>query len=288
MKWLFFILLLANLGMFILIYPQKAEKSSKNNLPDIGDLYLYEESTELTGEAGAGERPIVGENDEAEFQETRQSEENWNDTVAADQPPKPDEGLQSMALSEPEATAMEEISATEPDTPLALAEEEAIETPVALEAPVCATIGYLESRSDAEIVSVRLRALGLKPELQSETSNEQAGVWVLVPPQGSRRKAIAIANRLERDGITDMWRFTSGELVHAISLGLFRNEERAEARRKEITDLGYDVIIKPRYRQLTKYWLYFQQRTPAVVTQNVWNGLVADFPGLEAKESTCR
>ena len=162
------------------------------------------------------------------------------------------------------------------------------ETTAQADSPVCRTVGFLETRSEAEIVSVSLRALGLRPDLESETSNQQAGIWVLIPPQATRRDAIDISNRLERDGVSDLWRFTSGELVHAISLGLFRNEERAEARKKEITGLGYEVIVKPRYRQKTKYWLYFQDSTPASDTKPGWKEILAKFPDLEAKETACR
>jgi hypothetical protein len=288
MKWLFFILLLANLGMFILIYPQKAEKSDENSLPDIGELYLEEEAAELTADAGAVEQPVAATHNEPPAQGEPLPDEDPSRSGGDNQPPEPEASAGSKAALAPDIPTRGEEAAAEPDARVADAGEAPIETPAPAEEPVCATIGYLENRSDAEIVSVRLRALGLKPDLESETSNDQAGIWVLIPPQASRRKAIEIANRLERDGITDLWRFTSGELVHAISLGLFRNEERAEARRKEITDLGYEVMIKPRYRQLTKYWLYFQERTPAVVTEQVWGGLLADFPNLETKETACR
>jgi hypothetical protein len=135
---------------------------------------------------------------------------------------------------------------------------------------------------------VSLRALGLKPDLQSETINEQAGIWVLIPPQVSRRNAIEIAKRLERDGISDIWRFTSGNLVHAISLGLFRNEERAQARKREIAALGYEVIVKPRFRQQTKYWLYFQETSPTVDSKKGWKDLLVKFPDLELNETPCR
>ncbi|MBT2968330.1 MAG: hypothetical protein KME56_03290 [Candidatus Thiodiazotropha sp. (ex Ctena orbiculata)] len=285
MKWLFFILLLANLGMFILIYPQQADKSDEKGLPDIGELFLYKEVAELSGDAGdvdASGTAAIPESSPQSGEEIL-AEDTESQIVAQRQ--EAESGPQLTGESE-SVSAQEESSTAE--TEVTAAEEAKEQEPASEEVAVCKTIGYLQSRSDAEIVSVRLRALGLKPELQSETSNEQAGIWVLVPPQASRRDAVEVANRLERDGISDLWRFTSGELVHAISLGLFRNEERAEARRKEISDLGYEVIIKPRYRQATKYWLYFQQRTPATLTEKGWRELLENFPDIEVEETACR
>ncbi|MCG8046457.1 MAG: hypothetical protein N0C89_07195 [Candidatus Thiodiazotropha endolucinida] len=289
MKWLFFILLLANLGMFILVYPQKAEKSVENSLPDVGELFLYKEIAALKTEPSVTDDVVLaGVNDPDADQVQQDSSDDRTET------PDTDLSLEELAPTEPIAEPLPEVPIAEAETPaepefdVPESDNAVAEIPTAEVIPVCRTIGYLVSRSDAEIVSVSLRALGLKPELQSETSNEQAGVWVLIPPQATRREAIEISNRLERDGVSDLWRFTSGELVHAISLGLFRNEERAEARKNEIIDLGYEAIIKPRYRQKTKYWLYFQEGTPTSDNKKGWNDLFAKFPDLEAKETACR
>ncbi|MEW8033122.1 MAG: hypothetical protein AB2540_15620 [Candidatus Thiodiazotropha endolucinida] len=289
MKWLFFILLLANLGMFILIYPQKAEKSVENGLPDVGELFLYEEIAALKTEPSVTDEIVLaGVNDPDTDQVQQGSSDDRTET------PDADLSLEERAPIEPVTEPLPEVPIAEAETPaepefdMPESENAVAEIPAPDVIPVCRTIGYLESRSDAEIISVSLRALGLKPELQSETSNEQAGVWVLIPPQATRREAIEISNRLERDGVSDLWRFTSGELVHAISLGLFRNEERAEARKNEIIDLGYEAIIKPRYRQKTKYWLYFQEGTPTSDNKKGWNDLFAKFPDLETKETACR
>ncbi|MEW8507766.1 MAG: hypothetical protein AB2598_13785 [Candidatus Thiodiazotropha sp.] len=285
MKWLFFILLLANLGMFILIYPQQAEKSDEKGLPDIGDLFLSKEIAELSEQANGENAPVSADTSDSQ---TVAAEESRSEPAASqDLETEQKQDSAPQLSSESESASMPEAP-TDVQAETAESAEVTEQEHVSVELPTCKTLGYLQSRSEAEIVSVRLRALGLKPELQSETSNEQAGIWVLVPPQATRREAIEIANRLEQDGISDLWRFTSGELVHAISLGLFRNQERAEARRREISELGYEVIVKPRYRQATKYWLYFQQRTLSTPAQEEWRELLENFPQIEVQETACR
>ncbi|MEW8028997.1 MAG: hypothetical protein AB2792_13900 [Candidatus Thiodiazotropha sp.] len=288
MKWLFFVLLLANLGMFILIYPQKAEKNVEDGLPDVGELYLYKEIAESKTDLDAIEQTVLAEKQEPDADQTLRSPGDPTETADVDQPLERQASTESIAESVPEISTAEPETPAEPELILPGGDDAVAEKPLPVVTPVCRTIGYLESRSDAEIVSVSLRAFGLKPELQSETSNEPAGIWVLIPPQATRQEAIEISNRLERDGVSDLWRFTSGDLVHAISLGLFRNEERAKARKKEIIDLGYEVIIKPRYRQKTKYWLYFQEGTPVSESKEGWTELLARFPDIEARETACR
>jgi hypothetical protein len=286
MKWLFFILLLANLGMFLLIYPQKADKSVNNGLPDVGNLYLYEELTVLNA---ADSDAIEANRDPGNGKAGREAESasNLTNNLIGYRPP------QEQLVTKPDttdvlvaATGEEDRAGGDAENPITGDEVAEKQAPVSV--PICRTVGYLETRSDAEIVSVNLRAMGLKPELRSESRNEEAGIWVLIPPQSSRRKAMNIANSLEKDGITDLWRFTSGDLVHAISLGLFRNMARAEIRKKEIERLGYEVTIQPRYRQKTKYWLYYQQNTPLLAGEKKWGELLEKFPDLKINKVTCR
>jgi hypothetical protein len=287
MKWFFFMLLVANLGMFILIYPQKTDNELDNSLPDVGGLYLYEELVALKADSIVTETTPVTGVDKMEA-ETGSEYDSMVEKQSDEQPPE-------AGSANGPASAVEAAATTDEDKPVSEAETKVTDDAVAMAeqpqpatASACRTLGYLATRSDAEIVSVNLRAMGLKPELQSETSNEQAGIWVLIPPQTSRRKAISIANSLEQDGVTDIWRFTSGELVHAISLGLFRNMERAEIRKREIESLGYEVAIQPRYRQQTKYLFYFQEDTPLSEGKNELNELLGKFPYIEIKEVTCR
>ncbi|MCG7916295.1 MAG: hypothetical protein N0E37_00920, partial [Candidatus Thiodiazotropha taylori] len=97
-----------------------------------------------------------------------------------------------------------------------------------------------------------------------------------------------IAKKLEESGVSDLWRFTSGKLVHAISLGLFRDEIRAGDRKREIDALGFDSVIQPRYREKTNYWLSYKTGDRAVLGDQDWAGLVKDFPELVRKEIECQ
>ena len=136
-------------------------------------------------------------------------------------------------------------------------------------------------------MSVRLLAQGAKTEISSESSNEQAGFWVLIPPQRDRAGAIAIANRLEKAGITDLWRFTSGDLAHAISLGLFRDEERARARRDKIEDMGFNPVVKPRYREQTRYRVSYRFPSGATASEANWQEISEQYPEIERREQPC-
>jgi cell division protein FtsN len=152
----------------------------------------------------------------------------------------------------------------------------------------CMRIGPLSKREEADKLSLNLFALGLLPELHSEISNEQEGYWALVPPQKNRATAVSIVRQLREAGVTDLWRFTSGSLAHAISLGLFRNERRAEIRKRQIEKKGFDVEVRPRYHQKTRYWLGFVISGDSPVTEAKWGELVKSFPEIEREVVDCQ
>ncbi|MES9851603.1 MAG: hypothetical protein ABW170_07210 [Candidatus Thiodiazotropha sp. L084R] len=272
MKWFFSILILINLGLFLLIYPQQKDVEISPVMTDVGELRL---ASELQQNTMVDETNSV-KDDEA-VQAMDGTAELATEQAKSDEPPIVQ--TQEQAVVEP---VVEVLSQSE-DVPV---DPQTVAIPEF--APRCAMVGYVETRSAAEKISVRLRVMGLKPELQSETRNEQAGYWVLIPQQSTRREAVNIAKRLEESGVSDLWRFTSGELVHAISLGLFRDEVRAGDRKREIDALGFNSVVQPRYREKTKYWLSYQANDPAIISDQDWSDLVNDFPELVSKAIECR
>ncbi|MCG7900186.1 MAG: hypothetical protein JAY99_00965 [Candidatus Thiodiazotropha lotti] len=273
MKWLFLTLLLINLGLFMLIYPQQQVAERSSLLADVGELKL------------AGEQESAAANDEPGAVATEElmveADETTKPELEEPLKDRPAEQQQTQQTALPEEPPAEEIVAETPPPPPQ--EESPEEVSVR-----CAMLGYVDTRSAAEEISVRMRALGFKPELQSESRNEQAGYWVLIPQQSTRREAVNIAKKLEESGVSDLWRFTSGKLVHAISLGLFRDEIRAGDRKREIDALGFNSVIQPRYREKTNYWLSYKTGNSAVLSDRDWAGLVKDFPELVRKEIECQ
>jgi cell division protein FtsN len=299
MKWLFSILLIANLGMFIWLFPQQVGVGSYGHRPeDIGQLRLVGERLEPT--------PEVGSEDASEIQppsveveaELQVSPPETEPVAAQELPPEsvaaqelPPESVAAPELPPPESAAAPELS------PAVVVEEETVaeevEPPVAPtpsevpDVPICGTVGKFDKRSQAELLSVRLLAQGIKTEIASESSNEQAGFWVLIPPQPNRGAAVKIAKRLEAAGVADLWRFTSGKLAHAVSLGLFRNRERAKARRDKIADLGFEPEVRPRYRERTRYWVNYRYTEETPLSEIRWQELREQYPELEWEEEPC-
>jgi cell division protein FtsN len=264
MKWFFSTLLIANLGMFIWLYPQQDMASDGSAVPDdVGKLRLVSEETE-------SDRPSA-DNVLGAYAVEDESPLNTDQPVSAEPSRVPPMVVTSdQAASQVSAQAAPEENRPAPQP-----------------SPICGTLGVFDKRSQAELVSVRLLAKGGKTEITAESSNDQAGYWVLIPPQQNRAGAISIAKRLEEAGVSDLWRFTSGELAHAISLGLFRDRERAQARSNKINAMGFDSEVRPRFREKTRYWLNYRYQESASFQDSTWRELQASFPGIERNEGPC-
>jgi hypothetical protein len=274
MKLFFFILLLINLGLFLLIYPQQQVEENAPTIADMGELKLAREQNQTTNKINEGD--IV---DLKEFSQDSQ------DSLPAQPEEKQSQPSTSPAVQTESVNTRVQVTEalieSEPPSNRALPDSATLTSR-------CAMVGYVNTRSAAEQISVRLRALGFKPVLQAETRKEQAGYWVLIPQQANRRDAVRIAKKLEKAGVSDLWRFTSGDLVHAISLGLFRDKFRAAVRKREIDALGFKSVIQPRYRETTDYWLSYQVNGSPSIGDKEWSGLVNDFPELVNKEVECQ
>ncbi|MBV2089903.1 MAG: hypothetical protein KUF72_03350 [Candidatus Thiodiazotropha sp. (ex Ctena orbiculata)] len=257
----------------MLIYPQQPDSERSSQLADVGELKLASEQESETAKEQTGR----DETDELVADAVEKAEPE------VEKPLKDAsvEQQQTQSTALPEEALAEKIVAETPIPPSITESQQELSIR-------CTMLGYVDTRSAAEEISVRMRALGFKPELQSESRNEQAGYWVLIPQQSSRLEAVNIAKKLEESGVSDLWRFTSGKLVHAISLGLFRDEIRAGDRKREIDALGFNSVIQPRYREKTNYWLSYKTGNSAELSDRDWAGLVKDFPELVRKEIECQ
>jgi cell division protein FtsN len=308
-KWLFSTLLIANLGMFIWLIPQYKGETADGGWPeDVGHLLLARESSEelpKVGEAAeqAPEIPSVLEEMlqvDAVTREFAQSPQPSPLVVASERievdtrpapEPKSEETQPSQLppmLVASERTEEDTRFASEPKPEEVQSPSPTLPQPSPQPSSVsCGTVGVFNKRAQAELLSVRMLREGVTTEITSESINQQAGFWVLIPPQKDRNAAIREVKKLEAAGVTDLWRFTSGDLAHAISLGLFRDEGRANARRDKIANLGFDAEVRPRYRQQTNYSLKYRYSGVSPLSEARWKELSEQNPELEREEAPC-
>jgi hypothetical protein len=113
------------------------------------------------------------------------------------------------------------------------------------------------SVADAPRAEQALEALGLGARLAQRRTEEVAGWWVFIPPQGSRQGAIKKASELRALGIDEFFIVQEeGEHRWSLSLGVFRSEEAAQARLAALRSQGARTAqVGPRETVVPKIWL---------------------------------
>ena len=111
--------------------------------------------------------------------------------------------------------------------------------------------------ADAPRAEKALEPLALGPRLAHRRTEETAGWWVFIPPQGSRAAAIRKAAELKSLSIDEYFIVQEeGPYRWAVSLGIFRNEDAVQARLVTLRTQGVrSAQAAPREMVVPKVWL---------------------------------
>lgn len=220
MKWIFYLLLLVNLGLvaWMVNAPKQQEATSKQKVRDVGDLKIVSD---------------------VELQ------------VRADFQRDMDQELKKQARKPVAGKVDEELPHAEFDE-FVFDEEDAKQ-------PVCRQLGPFAERGDASNIAAGLAAYRLVTKLVSDTSTKTTGYWAIIPAPTTLDESSLLIEKLKDKGLTDVRRFSSGSLENAISLGLFSSEGNAIKRARSVEQLGFVTLVKPKTEQAEFYWLEYMQ-----------------------------
>jgi hypothetical protein len=164
-------------------------------------------------------------------------------------PPPPDDGVPLLRLlSEVDATG------TIGDTPeLTGPPEPAGGEP----GQRCRQIGPFLTQSDLRRAIAALTPVVDRIQFRESRAQANRGFWVFLPAQETREQALATARQLSASGLRDYYVVTAGDRENTISLGLFRDQPNAEARRDEVQGLGFAPLLQERIEEIPNYWIEF-------------------------------
>jgi hypothetical protein len=120
--------------------------------------------------------------------------------------------------------------------------------------------------TDAPKAEKALEPLSLGPRLAQRRTEELAGWWVFIPPQPNRQAAVKKAAELKTLGVEEYFVVSEdGPYRFAVSLGVFRNEDAAQARLVALRALGVrSAQVGPRETMVPKIWLQVKGVDPAL------------------------
>jgi hypothetical protein len=118
----------------------------------------------------------------------------------------------------------------------------------------CVTVGPFRDVSEAARAAGTLRSGGYDPRQRVADGEVWAGVWVYLPLPGAQPTA-QILDKLKMGGIDDALEMPGPNDSSVISLGLFSEPKRAQARVAQAQALSLNPAVADRKRTGNVYWI---------------------------------
>jgi hypothetical protein len=119
----------------------------------------------------------------------------------------------------------------------------------------CISVGPFRDVSEAAHAASTLRGGGYDPRQRVADGEIWAGVWVYLPLPPSRAAGDQILAKLKAGGIDDALEMPGPNEGSVISLGLYSETKRAQARVAQVQGLGFNPGIADRKRTGNVYWI---------------------------------
>ncbi len=119
----------------------------------------------------------------------------------------------------------------------------------------CISVGPFHDVSEAAHAATTLRTAGYDPRQRVAEGDVWAGVWVYLPLPPARSNAEQLLAKLKAGGIDDALEMPGPNEGSVISLGLYSEPKRAQARVAQAQALGFNPGIADRKRTGNVYWI---------------------------------
>lgn len=142
--------------------------------------------------------------------------------------------------------------------------------------------GPAVGRAEAALAQLQLPAG--QPE---RVVTDAGGYWVYIPPLKTKAEMDKKVSELKGLGVTEFFAVQdAGQWRNAISLGIFRSDESAQAFLAKLKERGVRSAIAARRENFLKQ-VAFYVREPSEATVARVTALQREFPGSEVKAGTC-
>jgi hypothetical protein len=119
----------------------------------------------------------------------------------------------------------------------------------------CVSVGPFRDVSEAARAAGTLRSGGYDPRQRVADGEVWAGVWVYLPLPAAKPAAEQILDKLKAGGIDDALEMPGPNDSSVISLGLFSEPKRAQARVAQAQALSLNPAVADRKRNGNVYWI---------------------------------
>jgi hypothetical protein len=119
----------------------------------------------------------------------------------------------------------------------------------------CVSVGPFRDVSEAARAAGALRSGGYDPRQRVADGEVWAGVWVYLPLPAAKPAAEQVLDKLKAGGIDDALEMPGPNDTSVISLGLFSEPKRAQARVAQAQALSLNPAVTDRKRNGNVYWI---------------------------------
>lgn len=144
----------------------------------------------------------------------------------------------------------------------------------------CFEIGPSQTQQEAEGFLELLESHAPKAEVVGKPGDVPDRWWVLFPKAASLEAGRENRRMLAEKGVVDTWLFDKGPLQGAISLGLFKTREEAEAARKAFMAKNIVAEVVPRLVRGKVYWVKIPWHRPGLEFEEIVQVLNTQDPTL--------
>ena len=109
--------------------------------------------------------------------------------------------------------------------------------------------------------------------------------WVYLEPEATFEKAKAIGASLKSKKVKDFYVISSGPKEKGISLGHFKDKDRAYSHAESIKKLGFKPMVDPVFRTYTIYWLDYHVPAGKVIPEKIYRKHLA--PKINRLNRSC-
>jgi len=140
----------------------------------------------------------------------------------------------------------------------------------------CASVGPFQDLPSVVETSAALKGAGYESRQRLEQGELWVGHWVSITGFATHEQAERATTKLKEKGVLDAYILPGTDPANVISLGVFKEQDRAQRRMGEAKNLGFDAQIADRTRAGSVYWIDVDLKTAG---QSLDTSILGSQPG---------
>jgi len=135
----------------------------------------------------------------------------------------------------------------------------------------CYTLGPFRNLNQLSAFTRGIKDYVIDASFRSREENEQSMFWVYLEPEASKKAADKLRQKLTAKQIKDHYIINKGPKNNGISLGHFKEKNRAYSHAATIKKLGFVPVVEPVFKSYTIYWLDYRVQANKEIPPRVFN-----------------